>query len=65
MWELWYYCPRRGKWLHVDGPDYDSFDAALRTAHALVLNSGRQLQVRDLYTNEVLASLSPTAAPVY
>jgi len=47
MYELYYYCPRLGQWLRIEGPDYGDFQAACMEAIQAAARSGRTVAVFD------------------
>lgn len=55
MFELWYWCIQRGgEWRPLGGEDYSSLQQAATQAQAMSNRSGRAMQVRDLFTGEVM-----------
>lgn len=55
MWELWYWCYQRGgEWRCLGGPDYDSHQQAIQSADRMSMSARRAIQVRNLYSGEVV-----------
>lgn len=54
MFELWYWCHQRSEWRRVEGPDYGDIGTAVGIAERATMDARRAIQVRDLYTGEVL-----------
>ena len=54
MYELWYWCWQKSEWRRVEGPDYADLNMALRVAEGATVDARRAIQVRDLYSGEVL-----------
>ena len=49
MYELEYWCPchGQGRWLRVEGPDYDNFATAVAMANHFAASTGRVMRVVD------------------
>lgn len=49
MFELEYWCPCQGfgRWLRLEGPDYDDLSVAAAMAHHHATSSGRTIRVVD------------------
>lgn len=45
MYELEYWCPNQGRWLRVEGPDYDDVTVAAAMAQQYAANTGRVMRV--------------------